>query len=55
MVLHRLLAGRRRRGHRLDALLLLRFVVGHKLADHGGRGVGIQPDFTRMNFADALD
>ena len=31
------------------------FVVGDELADDGGGGVGIEPDFAGVDFADALD
>jgi hypothetical protein len=31
------------------------FIVGDELPDDGCGGMGIQPDFSGMNFADALD
>jgi hypothetical protein len=31
------------------------FVIGHKLPDYGRRGMRIQPDLSRMHFANALD
>src|ERR1017187_10140661 len=47
------LAGRRRRNKRMHGRLS--FVVGDELADDGRRGVGIEPDFAGVDFADTLE